>query len=180
MMKNRIDLIHQFRELDFSIGAEIGVADGRFSLKLCQLIPHLTLYCVDPWAPYKGNSRGGGSSQHERNYALAQERLLPYGATLLRMTSMDAVIQFEDASLDFVYIDGNHDYAFVLDDITEWAPKVRPGGIVAGHDYYQFNNSGVIEAVNEYAQRHKIDVQIIGEVRKHASDDDQPTWYWVR
>lgn len=53
----------------------------------------------------------------------------------IRMTSLEASKQYEDNSLDFVFIDASHQYQDVLDDITAWLPKVKEGGILAGHDY---------------------------------------------
>jgi predicted O-methyltransferase YrrM len=50
------------------------------------------------------------------------------------MTSLEASRWFSDGSLDFVYIDGNHALHYVLEDLEAWTPKVRRGGIVAGHD----------------------------------------------
>ena len=179
-MKNRIDLANYFNRLGFKSGAEIGVADGRFSEKLCQANPDLRLYCIDPWDTYKGNNRGGGEDQQHGNYEIAQERLSRYNTFLYRDTSRDAVTHFEDGSLDFVFIDGNHDFDYVMMDLILWAPKVRKGGIISGHDYYHFKGSGVIEAVNAYADFHKIGVSVIGENRKHNRDDDQPCFWWVK
>ncbi len=48
---------------------------------------------------------------------------------------MDALEDFEDNSLDFVYIDGDHNFKHISEDIYEWTKKVRSGGIVSGHDY---------------------------------------------
>ena len=72
--------------------------------------------------------------------------------------SADTIVEFEDGSFDFVFIDGNHEYSHVLEDITEWTKKVKPGGIVCGHDYKEdkVNNYGVIEAVNEYVHDNHI------------------------
>lgn len=57
--------------------------------------------------------------------------------------------QFEDKSLDLVYIDGNHEYEEVTQDITDWIPKIREGGIICGHDYSKYYYPGLIEAVNK-------------------------------
>jgi predicted O-methyltransferase YrrM len=57
--------------------------------------------------------------------------------------------QFEDKSLDLVYIDGNHNYENVIEDITDWLPKIREGGIICGHDYSKHYYPSVIRAVNE-------------------------------
>jgi hypothetical protein len=179
-LRNRIDLAAEFAARGYTYGAEIGVADGRFSLTLCQTIPNLRLVCIDPWMPYKGNTRGGDYDQHERNYWLAREHLAPYSAALVRQRSIDAAPQFADGEFDFVYIDGNHDFDYVMLDLILWTPKVRKGGIVAGHDYYHFGQAGVIPAVDAYCAAHGITPTILGEVRKHSRDDDQPTWYWER
>lgn len=66
-----------------------------------------------------------------------------------RMTSVEAAGTYADKSLDFVFIDAGHDYDSVKADILAWQPKIRPGGILAGHDYYHDPNSGVCRAVNE-------------------------------
>lgn len=49
---------------------------------------------------------------------------------------MEALAQFPDRSLDFVYIDGNHKYGHVAMDLTEWSQKIKKGGVISGHDYY--------------------------------------------
>ena len=76
----------------------------------------------------------------------------------MKMPSAEAVRWIPDDSLDFVFIDGNHSYENVLEDITEWTKKVKPGGIVAGHDYKEdkVNNYGVVEAVQKYTKENNI------------------------
>lgn len=66
----------------------------------------------------------------------------------LRMSSLDAAKLFENTSLDFVFIDAQHEYEFVKNDIVAWLPKIKAGGILAGHDYLK-QWSGIISAVNE-------------------------------
>ena len=68
--------------------------------------------------------------------------------TALRMESLDAASEFEDGSLDFVFIDASHDYENVIADIVAWYPKVKEGGVISGHDYPTWE--GVKKAVNEY------------------------------
>ncbi len=67
----------------------------------------------------------------------------------LWMSSTLAAERFDDASLDAVIIDANHNYEFVRDDLAAWVPKVKPGGIVAGDDYRNASWPGVERAVNE-------------------------------
>ena len=72
---------------------------------------------------------------------------------IIRASSMDAVRDFQPESLDFVYIDANHSFDYVMQDIIEWSRRVRKGGIVAGHDYTQkkkYEDLHVVEAVAAY------------------------------
>ena len=67
---------------------------------------------------------------------------------------------FKDYSLDFVYIDGNHKYDSVIEDLNTWYPKVKYRGIIAGDDYkYKF--PGVIRAVNEFSNMHNFHIELL-------------------
>jgi len=59
---------------------------------------------------------------------------------IIRAESMEAVKTYADESLDFVFIDGSHDYESVCNDIDAWLPKVKPFGILAGHDYLHYES----------------------------------------
>lgn len=171
----RADLARRFAELGFTRGAEIGVADGRYSEELLRTIPGLQLRCVDPWEPYKGNTRGGPKEQHDGNYQKAVQRFMPYvrSVTMVKAFSMDAVRDVPPASLDFCFIDGNHAFDWVMQDLIEWSRRVRQGGIVAGHDFYHFKGAGVVEAVVAYTNAHGIDDWQI-------CDEREPSFWWVQ
>ena len=87
---------------------------------------------------------------------------------------MEAVKGFKKDTLDFVFIDGNHEFSFVLDDITKWAKVVRPGGIVFGHDYMP-DHDGVMRTVQEYITKNKIYPWFILHVRGQAD-----CWMFVK
>ena len=72
--------------------------------------------------------------------------------------------------VDFVWIDGNHDYDVVVKDLRLYEPKVRSGGVMAGHDYH---SAEVKKAVDEYVKRHKRDLQL-------EKDFDRCTTFWWR
>lgn len=132
---DREELPKLFKELGFKFGAEVGVCRGEFSELLCKGIPGLKFYGVDPWSfvPVFKNFRK--QSDHDKNYEEALNRLNLYDATLIRQPSMEGVKEIEDEVLDFVYIDGDHRFEFVINDIAEWSKKVKKGGIVCGDDF---------------------------------------------
>jgi len=171
LLKNRIELAKYFNELGFKTGAEIGVFDGRYSEILCQNIPELKLLCVDIW-------------RQNRIFELAKKKLAPYNTILIKKSSMDAVKEVHNESLDFVFIDANHRYGPVKEDIREWTKKVRKGGIVAGHDYYIFRysgNRGVIGAVDEYVKENGYKLCITSkDGNNDCKDDRQPSWFFIK
>lgn len=179
-MINRIELAKHFNKLGFKNGAEIGVAGGHFSLELCKAIDGLKLFCVDPWNTYKENKRGGGQEQHDDNFEKTKEKLYGYDVEFIKDFSTNALKVIKDKSLDFVYIDGNHDFDYVMEDIIGWARKVKKGGIIAGHDYYHFNNSGVIEAVNKYTEMHRVDLYLTDWNNDVYRDNRPPSWWFVK
>jgi predicted O-methyltransferase YrrM len=127
-------------------GAEIGVAGGVHSESLLQNIEGCELLCVDHW----------GTSWSKKLESEARARLAPYNATLVKASSMEAARDVADGSLDFVYIDAAHDFDHVMEDLITWSRKVKPGGIVSGHDYDRGHRRGVIPAVNAYTRAHNI------------------------
>lgn len=137
----RNNLAELFAELGFEYGAEIGVEQGVYSDILLRENPKLTLTGVDAWKAYGGYRDHTRQAKLDKFYQTTLEMLKPYGdrSVLLPMFSMQAINIIRDESLDFVYIDANHDFAHVTEDIFHWSKKVRPGGIVAGHDYYKEN-----------------------------------------
>jgi len=69
-----------------------------------------------------------------------------------RRTACRAVrrLLFNDQSVDFCFLDGDHTYEAVSEDVRNWFPKIRPGGILAGHDYVSDEHAGVKRAVDEF------------------------------
>lgn len=182
-----------FAELGFKTGAEIGVKRGEFSESLCKGHPELHLYCVDAWTAYDGYrpNRQQGMDQY---FAEASARLKPYNCSLIRHFSTEAAKLFENETLDFVYIDAAHDFINVVNDLGAWIPKVKRGGIVAGHDYRQggmgptvFGKANttfhVKEAVDAFTLAYRIDPYFIlgrkeiveGEIR-----DKIRSFMWVK
>ena len=183
-MKNRIQLAEHFRDLGFKFGAEIGVFDGHYSEILLKTIPDLTLYSIDPYAVYSGyrDHRFQNSMKHAEHLAYQKLKVFPK-SIIIKKFSVDAVRGFMDESLDFVFIDGNHDYPYVKEDIELWTPKVKKGGIVAGHDYYRTKtgNIGIIRAVDDYVAFNNYTLELTDwDPDQPMEDDRQPSWYFVK
>ena len=144
----------------FGCGVEIGVKEGEFSATLLTYWRGRHLISIDPWLEDAPDAyvdiANVPQSQHEHFYSSARARLEPFGdrSTIWRMTANEAAPRIPCHSLDFVYIDARHDFDSVLEDLDAWYDKVRPGGIIAGHDYLDGNlpagDFGVKSAVDAY------------------------------
>ena len=77
--------------------------------------------------------------------------------TPIRKSSLEAAKDFQDESCDVVYIDMEHTYEAVKEDIQAWLPKVKTGGYISGHDYIK-GWPGVMKAVQEFFPKNKIKV----------------------
>ncbi len=163
---NRTDLAKHFSELGFKVGAEIGVDAGVYSEILCQENPKLKLYSIDIWDLGAGGSR----QMRLRRYAEAKARLAPYKTQLIRKYSLEAVNDFTNNSLDFVYIDGGHRFDDVMQDIIGWTKKVKKGGIISGHDYVP-SARDVVTAVDAYVKCHGLRLQL-------TTDPNEPFSWW--
>lgn len=184
---SRDDLPKFFKAMGYKLGAEIGVYKGEFSEKYCK--EGLKLYAIDPWRSYDDYEDSRGQKKLNSIYEHTKRLLAPYkNCTIIRKTSMDAAKDFADGSLDFVYIDGNHQFKYVAEDISEWSKKVKKGGVIAGHDYIYTNprtQAGichVIYVVNAYTQAYKIsNWYLLGrkERLEEETRDRFRSWMWI-
>ena len=160
-----------FNVVGFRVGVEIGTHKGRYARSICRYNKKLKLYCVDPWLAYD-NMKIDQNGQ-ESIYNIAVGNLKKYNAEIMKKTSMEALGDFNDNSLDFVYIDGNHHYEYVYEDICEWSKKVKSGGIIACHDYYVIFWPGVTKAVEQYTSENDISIWFATRDRLHTA-------FWVK
>ena len=132
---------------------EVGVWKGHSLVYLGKLLNNkkVNISAVDLWdETYKYES--GRFSEHKKH-------VLEIFRTNVKKANLNNVIKeikelswegskhFEDASVDFVFIDADHSYDSVVKDINSWLPKIRKGGMISGHDY--FNPCGVKKAVDK-------------------------------
>lgn len=183
----RDDLAQIFAELGFTEGVEVGVMEGAYSEVLLAANPALHLRSVDPWLVRDGYNDLTRSQKVFDGYeAKARATLAKYpGSEIIKGFSVDVARSLPDASLDFVYIDGHHSFQAVTNDIAEWTPKIRKGGILSGHDYVIFApkyNNHIPEVVNAWTYAEQIHPWfVLGRKDKREGEvrDKHRSWLWV-
>lgn len=137
-VKDLYRLITKYLTTD-CIMAEIGCFAGVSSELFAIHVKHI--HCIDLFAPY-------GEISDQAIYdaeSVFDQLLIKYNnISKLKMSSEKANATFNDSSLDFVYIDGAHDYNNAFKDIQIWLPKIKPNKYIGGHD---FNNKDVHKAI---------------------------------
>lgn len=150
------------------VGAEIGCAYGGHARSILSQWKGGKLLMIDPYtkqdpAVYreKTNDTGPFDAWYAEIVQFSKEdtRAVP-----MRMFSLEAAAITSTESLDFVYIDGNHEFNAVHSDIEAWAPKIKKGGLLCGHDFYNATTDGhycqVEDAVNLWAKENRYTVHV--------------------
>jgi hypothetical protein len=163
----RENLPYFFKEIGFNKGVEVGVSWAQNIVDYGKA--GLEVYGVDPWedTPDEKFRRivsidGKYGKSREGVYKLAHKRTAPYpNIHLIKETSEVASRTFDKRSLDFVYIDANHEFGHVAMDLYLWTKRVRKGGIIAGHDYFSTVGNRRLRqvryVVNAFVEAHDID-----------------------
>jgi len=183
----RKDLAVFFSETGRKVGVEVGVYHGEYTKILCEA--GLKVYGVDHWHDYNGYTRPKHKLPSREQTAT---NLKGYDCTLIDKFSAEALLDFEDESLDFVYIDANHTLPYVVADIFGWERKVKKGGIIAGHDYAMIQGADKIR--NHDGCHVKIAVDVCANVMKIPKyyilglrfppeggwRDKIRSWFWIK
>jgi len=126
-----------------SVFVEIGTWEGGFAEDLLIYTNCKKLYCVDPYRHFDNDEYPDSMNNLTQNdfdnvFEKTKNRLSKYGdrVEFIRELSVDAAKKFADESIDFAYIDGNHDFLYVDADIKAWFPKIKKGGYLCGDDVY--------------------------------------------
>lgn len=154
-------------EKSYLIGAEIGVAFGSHSDSILKNTEVEKLYGIDPYQnyiEYHGDSMNLEQTKFDNLFKFVKERLSIYGERfdLVRDYSHLCHEKFEDESLDFVYIDGNHFEEYIKRDLEIWWKKVKSGGILSGHDYNHTSFPHVTLGVNSFFSNLGYSVDYLG------------------
>lgn len=128
--------------------AEIGCYIGNSTKLFMESGKVKICYAIDIWedAIMKYETAFGKEHNFTEVEHTFDRNLEGFNIVKLKMTAQEAAKKLP--ALDFVYIDANHDYEYVIEDIKTAMHKLKPSGIISGHDYH-FATPGVIKAVDE-------------------------------
>ena len=166
------------------VGAEIGCLRGWFSMFL------LTVYkgkiiLVDSFDEHEKISYDKASAPVSKSSEIEKEcraNMKGKNCEVIKGYSVEVAKTIPNESLDWVYIDADHRYEAVRDDLRAWFPKVRKGGVMSGHDYINFSTTfpsgeytyGVKQAVKEFCAEYGYKLAGLLDKRKF------PSWYFIK
>jgi hypothetical protein len=154
------------------IAVEIGVWQAEFSPTIIELIAPEKLVLIDPWTHIEDDSHAEafvgrtGKTKMDKIFDKVVGRFTDEIASgqvaLIRDFSVPALEKFDDQSISFAYVDGDHSYEGVSADLAALFPKMKRGGIMAFDDYHRRGwwGDGVIRAINEFLGAHPRDLRI--------------------
>ena len=166
-------------------GAEVGVSRGWTTEHLLREFPTQHLFLIDIWdSPPKNSDYAKSGDGHaaltvlqqrvHRDHAAKRTEFAAERRCILAMDSTEASKTILDDTLDFAFIDGDHTYSGVKRDIEAWSPKVRPGGLLIGHDFNHPRDRrklwGVTKAAKEFCEREGVEF--------HGDEKATIWWCW--
>ena len=161
ILLNRSELLKKLPKN--AVIAEIGVNKGDFSAEILSATSPEKFHLIDAW----------GSSRYNENIMQNVKNRFKNDARVVinRGLSLDVADEFEDEYFDWIYIDSDHGYKVTSSELNKYATKMKPGGIISGHDFIVGNwngmvRYGVIEAVYEFCVKQHWEILYITSENK--------------
>ena len=155
-------------ENNYKITAEVGCGYGQHSKHILKTTNVHKHFMVDSYKYYENDLFSDSIKNiNIPNYTLEQKfddfsnmvkkdvEEFEQRVQFVRAASLEAVKHFPDEILDAAFIDANHQFEYVIDDLNSWWPKIKSGGIMAGDDYWM---EGVARAVHLFAEQHDTEI----------------------
>lgn len=144
------------------VGVEIGVDKGESTFQFIEQCPNIKkIYAIDPWRAYDASFKTKIQSNMDANYETTKNRLKKYTdidkIKIIRKPSLEAVSMFDDNFFDWSFIDGDHSEEAAFADMQAWYPKIKRGGVLAGHDY-RTKDIAVRAAVKRFSELHGLEI----------------------
>ena len=178
---HRDDFGKLFNQLGFyGKGVEIGVQAGNFSQTLRNTWKGEELYLIDWWKhihDYKDIANVSDEKQREFYLSVIKKFEDDYSVHIIRKDSLKASEQFPDEYFDWIYLDADHSYEGCSNDLEVWFPKLKKGGVFAGHDYVDGEMKGgsfrVKSAVNKFISNKDVDLYL-------TEERTMKSWYFIK
>ena len=198
-IRARLEFLHHLEKVpSFHTAIEVGVRKGVLAKKSLDIWKSCTEYkLVDLWGKEEGYDEPGTDTAADKNANLKETRkrmkkwVHSGKVEFFVMRSTDAAKHLNNTHFDYIYLDARHDYCAVKEDIEHYWPKLRPGGILGGHDYvdaqYAIDRLGAAQdwskcedgsihhgavkgAVDEFRKQN-------GGLQIYTSNEGFPSWY---
>lgn len=188
--RGRINIATMLNDMGLTgIAVEVGTHRGEFAAALRSRWDGSILHCVDPWAvmpSYEAQARflpaiGGDGVNREADMRAARNILDNTGLdyALHRMTSREFADRTEPESLDFVFLDGDHEPPVCNEDVFLWWHKLRRGGVLAGHDVVSpMSGRGCEDAWDTWIQPAVFQFAAPRGLPIHLVPEEDPTQPW--
>jgi len=158
------------------IGIGIGVAAGNYSKIIIENFGLNKLYLLDNWEGYEYVTQAKQDIFYKNILELEEQH--KGLVEVIKGDSVNGVGRFEDEYFDFIYIDADHHYEVVVNDLKLWYPKLKKGGIFSGHDYTGLETDkhfGVTQAVDEFVEKLELPLFITQGTKRIPS-----SWYLMK
>lgn len=165
---NRIELLRLLPK--GGVCAETGVFRGEHAKRIVEILEPATMFLVDPWdTPIEWFIDGElRQCPGDESLQIVQEKFATDSRVVIVRDSSPGALQHLPP-LDVVYIDGDHRYEAVLDDLEVSLSKIRPGGWICGHDYCEIFDSAVPRAVSVFCLRHGLQLSLLTDEPKYPA-----------
>jgi hypothetical protein len=185
LIRKRTELVGIINKLGLKRGVEVGVARGEFSEYLLKNSNLDILYSIDAWSKDLEAMKAYRTSNLVENtdeyYIKAKNRLSAFGnkSVIIKDISENAVKQFENESLDFIYLDASHMFSGFALDLINWWEKLKFGGLFAGHDFKRKSTYQVCYAVSGFCMEHKQFYYLTTDDNGCGSNVN-PSWWLIK
>ena len=180
-IRHRDDFGKLFNQLELlGKGAEIGVQAGLYSQTLRNTWKGEELYLIDRWKydpDYKDIANVSDEKQIKLYLSVVDKFANDDSIQVIKKDSIEASKQFPDEFFDWIYLDADHSYAGCMNDLEAWYPKLKKGGIFAGHDYLDGEF-----ACGSFRVKSAVDKFIKDKIVNLITTDEEmgKSWYFVK
>lgn len=144
--------------------AELGVFEGEFSKRIKEICQPKKLYLIDLFDGYFGS---GDKDGHNHHYVQLEDEMVKIidhfkdcpEVEVVKNSTIDFLNTLQDNYLDMVYIDADHSYNSVLEDLRLSYKKIKPGGLICGHDYVEHTEAKL--AINQFCQETNLEIKFL-------------------